>query len=181
MDLGATLSAVLAYFDSALSECGRPTCVSYLYLGQTGVLKGPGRCDCECEPEFSDGPIPQGVLRVSWRKVGPTSTPPQFQTVMGQTAPGVPLVELWVRVMRCWPGDAENTTVEQWDAAAAGIAADSDCLASAAHALICKKPGALAELGLAGCNAVGGYSVTPVWPEGGCAGNDLQLFARLSQ
>jgi hypothetical protein len=122
---------------------------------------------------------PQGVLRVSWRAVGPSATPPTFTTAVAPAGPMMPWVELWVRVMRCWPTDLD-TDVAGWDTAAAGIAADADCLMCATHDLLCMQPTAFASVGLEGCAALGGYRINPVWPDGGCAGNELSLYARLS-
>lgn len=179
MNLPETLTAIANYYDAALVRCERPVCATYRYVGQVGVVSGPGACDCTCEPETSDGPIPQGVLRVSWKIEGPSITPPSLSTLMAPKQPSMPMVELWIRVMRCWP-TAPDTTVEQWDTAAAGIAADADCLMCATEDLLCMKPTAYGEVGLEGCAALGGYRITPVWPDGGCAGNELQLFARLT-
>lgn len=177
MNLSGALSALANYFADALEGCERPVCHVFRYVGNAEMV-GDGACDCTCAAETSDGPVPQGALRLTWRQIGPMERPPGFVTVVAPGA-GAPWVEVHVRVMRCWPGD-KGTSIEEWDTAAAGIADDAWCLACTAHRLVACTGPQLAELDLDGCASMAGYLVEPVLPSGACAGNDLRLFVRLS-
>lgn len=184
MNLADTMSALANYFGDALEACGRPTCAVLRYVGMAEFV-GDGACDCVCEagsdvdPEPDEG-FPQGSLRVVWDSVGPAEKPPSLVTMWSGAQFGPPVVRVRVRVMRCWP-TAEDTTVADWDAAAAGLADDAWCLVCAAQELIvCNTPIARARLGVDGCHRVGGYVIEPVLPAGGCAGVTLTMYAQLA-
>lgn len=184
MNLAETLNAVANYYADALEACGRPTCSALRYVGFAEFV-GDGACDCVCEAGSDvevepDEGFPQGSLRVTWHQIGPSERPPALATMWSGAQFGPPLVQVRVRVMRCWPGE-KDTTVAAWDAAAAGIAADAWCLTCAAQKLIvCATPRAREALGVPGCNRVGGYVIEPVVPSGACAGSMLTMWVQLA-
>lgn len=183
MNLSDTLSSIANYYADALESCGRPVCAAFRYVG-IAEMTGDGACDCTCDAgsDLSVEPLagfPQGALRVGWRQIGPSDAPPQLK-VLWQGQMAVPLVEVQVRVMRCWP-TAKDTPLPDWDSAAAGLADDAWCLACAAQTLIaCNTADARAKLGVEGCRNVGGYRLEPVLPDGGCAGTYLTMWAMLA-
>lgn len=183
MNLSDTLTAFANYFADALEGCGRPVCSAFRYVGNAEML-GAGSCDCTCDAgsEITVEPLagfPQGALRVGWRQIGPSEQPPQLK-VLWQGQMAVPLVEIQVRVMRCWPA-AKDTALADWDAAAAGVADDAWCLTCAAQTLIaCANAGARERLGVEGCRNVGGYRLEPIEPAGGCVGTYLTMWAMLA-
>lgn len=183
MNLSDTLTAFADYFSDALEGCGRPVCSAFRYVGNAEMLDA-GSCACTCEAgsDIQTEPLagfPQGALRVGWRQIGPSEKPPQLK-VLWQGEMAVPLVEVQVRVMRCWPTD-KDALLSAFDTASAGLADDAWCLTCAAHTLIaCANEGARARLGIVGCRNVGGYRIEPVLPEGGCAGTYLTMWAMLA-
>ncbi len=184
MNLADTLSGLTNYYADALEGCGRPVCSALRYVGNAELL-GAGACDCTCdatsdlsvEPEAG---YPQGTLRVGWQIIGPSEKPPTLATMWSGAQFGVPLVQVHVRVMRCWP-TKEGLPVSAWDTAAAGVADDAWCLTVAAQKLIvCRDQAAREALGVEGCNRVGGYRIEPILPLGACVGTALTMYVQLS-
>lgn len=183
MNLSDSLSSIANYFADALEGCGRPVCSAFRYVGNAEML-GEGACNCTCDAgsDIEVEPLagfPQGALRVGWRQIGPSEKPPQLKVLwQGETA--VPLVEVQIRVMRCWPA-GKDTSLAAFDSAAASVADDAWCLTCAAQTLIaCKTAVAVASLGVEGCRNIGGYRIEPVLPEGGCVGTYLTMWALLA-
>lgn len=157
--------ALTLYFAKALDDGGRPIGEGARYVG--GTL---WQC---CAPGVDGQAL--GTLRVSMAGMGPTQSPPNRQMYWG-TCAVTSVVEWQVRVARCWPAD-EASTVDEFDKAAAGVMDDAWILAMSATKLL-NHTELLDELceGSLGCK-LGGYSLVPILPQGGCAGNMVTLFS----
>jgi hypothetical protein len=157
--------ALSLYYTKSLDDAGRAVGSQARYVG--GTL-----WEC-CAPGVNGKAA--GTLRVSMAGMGPSQQPPNRQHYWG-TCAAMQVVEWQVRVARCWPAD-EHSTPEEFDVAAAGVMDDAWVMAMASLELL-NNPELLDGLceGSLGCK-LGGYSLVPILPQGGCAGNMVTIFS----
>lgn len=171
MILADVAAAVAVYYADALSDGGRGVGIAYRYRGETDD-------DC-CSP--NEAGETAGSLRVNVARLGTAENPPSIFPVWGPCR-AKSVAEIHVRVMRCWPS-AADTKPEVWDSTAEELMDDAWILGCSTNALM-DNPGLLdalcdADLKRIGCR-IGGWTVLPIDPAGGCAGNDLTLFVSLA-
>lgn len=159
MSLASLEDALLGVTTTALAACSRPVpdpAQVYKYHGDPAVWC----CD------------DNGVLYVFWQRAFPERA--GIPQGMGKP-PGRPKVDIYLRLFRCWPtmGD-RGEAPPGLDAAAAGLAADTDCMWQALTGAICD--GSLVDH-LSGCDELQLVDVTPRSPKGGCAGVQAHLIA----
>lgn len=169
MILSDVLAAITNYYFEALEDGGRPIGDGARYVGATDW-----KC---CTPNAAGDPA--GALRVYMPRLGSSERPPAIFPVWGKCPPK-PVMEIRVRVLRCWPAQ-EDSTVEEFDAASAEIYDDAWILSCSTVRLMNSNTLALCSEDLArlGCT-LGGWTLEVVPPSGGCVGAELTLYASVT-
>lgn len=169
MIVSTVLGALARYYAGELAAAGRPVGDAYRYWGVADD-------DC-CSPDESGRPA--GTLTVRVVNAGTSEFPPGIAAVMGACVTK-PIVEIKVRLLRCWPVELDTAAAER-DAEVAGLADDLWILGASTQALL----GGAKALDLStddsrrvGCD-LGGWTCEPVEPQGGCAGVELTVYAAL--
>lgn len=170
MILATVAAALVNFYVAALEDGGRPVGNAHRYRGETDD-------DCCSKNVVGDT---AGSLRLNVARLGTSETPPNIFPVWGPCR-AKSVAEVHIRVMRCWPS-AIDTAPEVWDLTAAELLDDAWILGCATNRLMDQTSlldlCAVDEQRL-GCT-IGGWTVLPIDPAGGCAGNDLTIFVSLA-
>lgn len=157
--VGALELDLLGLAVDALTTCGRPVPLEPDVYRYHGIPTHWHCCDT-------------GVLYTYWKRAYPdrTGIPPAVNN-----PPGRRKVDLYLRLIRCWPEmHSDGTMPDGIDAASEGLALDLDCLYSALETAICTNA---LDAGLSGCDQLQLVDITPRNPAGGCAGIEAHLIA----
>lgn len=160
MSLAALCEEILDASEAALIACERPVDRAYRY-------QGPSPRIWPCPDE--------GELVVFWTH--------GFVSPGRPGSPGIPemgnyaqrFVDIWVRLVRCYPGVNADGRPAAWsdsDAATALLDDDLDCLWLALQTLVCSQ-----ALTTSGCGNAALVEARPIAARGKTAGFEIRLIA----